>query len=115
LEYAVRYRGGLIDEYEERRSIGTNEALGGAVKAAGPSVSGPRRREPRKSNGDVNLEVVRPILRFLPLASVFTVWRQTSFEAIRKMMMGAAAGKGLDIKGMWVVTRGRRKKISNLL
>lgn len=32
-------------------------------------------------------------------ASVFTVWRPTSDEAIRKMMRGDAVGKGLDIKG----------------
>ena len=32
-------------------------------------------------------------------ASVFTVWRPTSQDAIRKMMSGEAIGKGLDIKG----------------
>ena len=32
-------------------------------------------------------------------ASVFAVFRPTSIDAIRKMMMGQAVGKGLDIKG----------------
>jgi hypothetical protein len=47
----------------------------------------------------VNLTNLRPILRFFFRASVFSVWRPTSFEAIRKMMLGHAVGKGLDIKG----------------
>jgi hypothetical protein len=32
-------------------------------------------------------------------ASLFTIFRPTSTDAIRKMMMGQAVGKGLDIKG----------------
>ena len=32
-------------------------------------------------------------------SSVFTVWRPTSLDAIRKMMNGEGTGKGLDIKG----------------
>lgn len=32
-------------------------------------------------------------------AGVFTVWRPTSFDSIRKMMEGEGCGKGLDIKG----------------
>jgi hypothetical protein len=49
----------------------------------------------------VTLEDLRPLFRFLPinLASVFSVWRPTSHDAIRKMMTGDAVGKGLDIKG----------------
>lgn len=49
----------------------------------------------------VTLKDLRPLFRFLPinLASVFSVWRPTSYDAIRKMMMGDAVGKGLDIKG----------------
>lgn len=42
----------------------------------------------------------RPLLWYLPTrASVFTVWRPTSRDAIRRMMSGEAVGKGLDIKG----------------
>ena len=42
----------------------------------------------------------RPLLWYLPnRASVFTVWRPTSLDAIRRMMCGEAVGKGLDIKG----------------
>jgi hypothetical protein len=47
----------------------------------------------------VNLKDLRPILQFFFRASVFSIWRPTSFEAIRKMMLGQAVGKGLDIKG----------------
>ena len=42
----------------------------------------------------------RPLLWYLPnRASVFTVWRPTSLDSIRRMMLGEAVGKGLDIKG----------------
>mmetsp|Transcript_5317 Transcript_5317/g.7525 ORF Transcript_5317/g.7525 Transcript_5317/m.7525 type:complete len:885 (-) Transcript_5317:114-2768(-) len=44
-------------------------------------------------------EMISPILRAFYKASVFTVWRPTSFDAIRKMMLGKAVGKSLDIKG----------------
>ncbi|CAB9497546.1 Rac exchanger 2 protein [Seminavis robusta] len=55
----------------------------------------------RESVRAVTLKDFRPLFRFLPinLASVFSVWRPTSYDAIRKMMMGDAVGKGLDIKG----------------
>ena len=33
------------------------------------------------------------------LSGVFTVWRPCSNDAMRKMMLGAGVGKGLDIKG----------------
>jgi hypothetical protein len=49
--------------------------------------------------GTLQLDKVHPLLWFLSRASVFTVWRPTSFDAIRKMMLGEAVGKGLDIKG----------------
>ena len=48
----------------------------------------------------IDFSKMRPILWFLFCrASVFTVWRPTSFEAIKRMMLGEALGKGLDIKG----------------
>lgn len=47
----------------------------------------------------VGIDMVHPLLRCLHRASVFTVWRPTRHEAIRKMMRGEAVGKGLDIKG----------------
>jgi hypothetical protein len=47
----------------------------------------------------IDLLQIRPLLRFLFRASVFTVWRPTSYDAIKKMMLGQAVGKGLDIKG----------------
>ena len=41
-----------------------------------------------------------PLLRSIfSRASVFSVWRPTSLDAIRYMMLGQAVGKGLDIKG----------------
>jgi Domain found in Dishevelled, Egl-10, and Pleckstrin (DEP) len=49
--------------------------------------------------GNLRLDKVHPLLWFLARSTVFTVWRPTSFEAIRKMMLGDAVGKGLDIKG----------------
>jgi hypothetical protein len=40
-----------------------------------------------------------PLLRMFDKSSVFTVWRPTSLDAIRRMMLGEGVGKGLDIKG----------------
>jgi len=40
-----------------------------------------------------------PILRAFKRSGVFSVWRPTSNDAIRKMMTGEGTGKGLDIKG----------------
>jgi hypothetical protein len=42
---------------------------------------------------------VSPLLKFFNRSSVFTVWRPTSMDAIRRMMLGEGVGKGLDIKG----------------
>jgi len=38
-------------------------------------------------------------LRCFSRAAAFSVWRPTSNDAIRKMMRGECAGKGLDVKG----------------
>eukprot|EP00980_Cylindrotheca_fusiformis_P005353 scaffold1138_cov128-Cylindrotheca_fusiformis.AAC.35 len=46
-----------------------------------------------------NPMLVSPLLRAFYKASVFTVWRPTSFDAIRRMMLHEGVGKGLDIKG----------------
>jgi len=43
--------------------------------------------------------IVSPLLRAFYKSSVFTVWRPTSFDAIRRMMLHEGVGKGLDIKG----------------
>lgn len=51
---------------------------------------------------------ISPILRAFYKASVFSVWRPTSTDAIRRMMMGEGVGKGLDIKGK----SARRGKLS---
>jgi hypothetical protein len=42
---------------------------------------------------------VSPLLKYLYRSSVFTVWRPTSLQSIRRMMLGEGVGKGLDIKG----------------
>ena len=42
---------------------------------------------------------VSPLLKYLDRSSVFSVWRPTSFDSIRRMMLGEGVGKGLDIKG----------------
>lgn len=46
-----------------------------------------------------NPDMASPLLRMFNKASVFTVWRPTSLDAIRRMMLGEGVGKGLDIKG----------------
>ncbi|CAJ1962659.1 unnamed protein product [Cylindrotheca closterium] len=48
---------------------------------------------------EFNPILVSPLLRAFYKASVFTVWRPTSFDAIRRMMLHEGVGKGLDIKG----------------
>jgi hypothetical protein len=40
-----------------------------------------------------------PLTALFSKANIFTVWRPTSNEAIKNMMLGIATGKGLDIKG----------------
>ncbi|KAL3940840.1 MAG: hypothetical protein SGBAC_004690 [Bacillariaceae sp.] len=46
-----------------------------------------------------NAHLVSPLLRAFYKSSVFTVWRPTSYDAIRRMMLSEGVGKGLDIKG----------------
>jgi len=42
---------------------------------------------------------ISPLLKYFSRSAVFTVWRPTSKDAIRRMMLGHGVGKGLDIKG----------------
>ncbi|KAL7534355.1 hypothetical protein ACHAWF_004810, partial [Thalassiosira exigua] len=44
-------------------------------------------------------ELLSPLLNMFQRSSVFSVWRPTSIDSIRKMMTGQGTGKGLDIKG----------------
>ncbi|KAL7539749.1 hypothetical protein ACHAXR_009571 [Thalassiosira sp. AJA248-18] len=44
-------------------------------------------------------ELLSPLLSMFQRSSVFSVWRPTSMDSIRKMMTGQGTGKGLDIKG----------------
>ena len=58
--------------------------------------------EVAREGGDVPLDedlAASPLAHLFNKASVFTVWRPTSDEAIKNMMLGVATGKGLDIKG----------------
>jgi len=55
-------------------------------------------REGGKATMDENVGL-NMIASLFNKASVFTVWRPTSDEAIKNMMLGIATGKGLDIKG----------------
>ena len=55
-------------------------------------------REGGEAPMDENL-AASPLANLFNKASVFTVWRPTSGEAIKNMMLGIATGKGLDIKG----------------
>jgi hypothetical protein len=50
------------------------------------------------ANVDENV-ALSPLVKLFDKATVFTVWRPTSDEAIKNMMLGVATGKGLDIKG----------------
>jgi len=52
-----------------------------------------------------------PRLRASPRAAAFSVWRPTSNDAIRKMMVGEGAGKGLEVKGK----SAKRGKLSGLI
>mmetsp|Transcript_10670 Transcript_10670/g.16339 ORF Transcript_10670/g.16339 Transcript_10670/m.16339 type:complete len:1161 (+) Transcript_10670:266-3748(+) len=49
--------------------------------------------------GDVKTHSISPLLRMFAKSACFTVWRPTSKEAIRKMILGLGVGKGLDVKG----------------
>ena len=49
--------------------------------------------------GVTNFNVINPVQSYFKMSRVFTIWRPTSTDAIRKMMLGQATGKGLDIKG----------------
>ncbi|KAL7537550.1 hypothetical protein ACHAXR_009860 [Thalassiosira sp. AJA248-18] len=55
-------------------------------------------REGGEAPMDENL-AASPLANLFNKANVFTVWRPTSGEAIKNMMLGIATGKGLDIKG----------------
>eukprot|EP00560_Eucampia_antarctica_P003247 CAMPEP_0197839386 /NCGR_PEP_ID=MMETSP1437-20131217/42474_1 /TAXON_ID=49252 ORGANISM="Eucampia antarctica, Strain CCMP1452" /NCGR_SAMPLE_ID=MMETSP1437 /ASSEMBLY_ACC=CAM_ASM_001096 /LENGTH=253 /DNA_ID=CAMNT_0043448373 /DNA_START=27 /DNA_END=784 /DNA_ORIENTATION=- len=50
-------------------------------------------------SGQFNPNMVSPILRAFKRSSIFSVWRPTSKESIKKMILGHGTGKGLDIKG----------------
>lgn len=51
-----------------------------------------------KENG-FQPELLSPLLSMFQRSSIFSVWRPTSVDSIRKMMVGQGTGKGLDIKG----------------
>lgn len=51
-----------------------------------------------KENG-FQPELLSPLLSMFQRSSIFSVWRPTSVDSIRKMMTGQGTGKGLDIKG----------------
>lgn len=52
-----------------------------------------------EEEGGFQPELLSPILALIQRSSVFSVWRPTSVESIRKMITGQGTGKGLDIKG----------------
>lgn len=53
-----------------------------------------------EEEGGFQPELLSPLLfRYFQRSSVFSVWRPTSVDSIRKMMTGHGTGKGLDIKG----------------
>jgi len=52
-----------------------------------------------EEEGDQRARLLKEVISCFDFASVFTVWRPTSHDAIRKMMETKGVGKGLDIKG----------------
>lgn len=52
-----------------------------------------------EASGELVASPTSPILLPFVKSSVFTVWRPTSFVAIKRMIAGEATGKGLEIKG----------------
>lgn len=54
---------------------------------------------------------IHPLLRYLFRSSFFTVWRPTSLDAIKRMILGEAVGKGIDIKGK----SAKRGKLSGMV
>lgn len=48
---------------------------------------------------DFHPELLSPVVSMFQRSSVFSIWRPTSMDSIRKMMKGHGVGKGLDIKG----------------
>lgn len=52
-----------------------------------------------RGSGRMDTNILCPALRVFKMSSVFSVWRPTSKESIKKMILGHGTGKGLDIKG----------------
>lgn len=52
-----------------------------------------------RKSGYLNPNMVSPLLKAFRRTGVFSVWRPTSKESIKKMILGHGTGKGLDIKG----------------
>jgi len=80
---------GENDEFEQHR-----------LPLAATAVSSPIQRWLTSFyRSDPRWQVYNFFKRLQPGASVFTVWRPTSVDAIRRMIAGDAVGKGLEIKG----------------
>ena len=50
-------------------------------------------------NGVTRSELLSPLIGMFKRSGIFSVWRPTSIDAIRKMMLRRGTGKGLNIKG----------------
>jgi Domain found in Dishevelled, Egl-10, and Pleckstrin (DEP) len=117
-----------ISEFGEKATTRRQQARGSLLSANGVMLeittaarlrrwaSDFRRRDPRYrilnfftevaqsgaqdiENTGIHLQNIHPLLWFISRAAVFTVWRPCHYDAIRKMMLGQAVGKGFDIKG----------------
>ena len=101
-----------IDAWHEKHSL--NQALNMAMRSPEMEwLSSFYRSDPRwqintffnevaREGGEAPLDenlAASPLAYLFDKANVFTVWRPTSDEAIKNMMLGIATGKGLDIKG----------------
>ena len=63
------------------------------------NINGNTTSSPQPCQIDFDTTKMSPLLKAFYKASVFTVWRPCSSDAIRHMMLGDGVGKGLDIKG----------------
>ena len=52
-----------------------------------------------RGSGRMDTNKLCPALRVFKRSAVFSVWRPTSKDSIKKMILGHGTGKGLDIKG----------------
>ena len=93
----------ILDHFQKTAHLGVEFAIESNDDNNENAVSSYLRAEAglRGSRANSNGQFAVPnLMKYLPKrANIFTVWRPTSNDAISKMILGLAVGKGLDIKG----------------